>query len=73
MKNFTIKCHNCGDQNSIDDDEMSSVKIYFRRGVMPDTLDRLVFYCENCGNKIEQGIIWPLDINTPQPTQGPGG
>jgi len=63
MKLFTVKCHCCGDQNPLDDDEMSSVHIYFHKGT-PNTFDRMELYCENCGNKEESGISWPLDINT---------
>ena len=64
MKLFTIRCHNCGDQNPIDTDDRASVKVYFHRGT-PNTKDRIVFYCGNCGNQEEHGINWPLDLNKP--------
>jgi len=59
---FTVKCHNCRDQNPIDDDEMSSIKVYFNRGT-PNTFDTIVFYCENCGDRQERDITWPIDTN----------
>lgn len=51
-KLFTVKCHSCGDQNPLDNDKMSSVWIYFQEG-SPNTFDRLIVYCKNCGNKEE--------------------
>jgi len=60
MRLFTIRCHQCGDQNPIDDNEMSSIKVYFQRGT-PTTHDRMELYCENCGNKEDRGISWPID------------
>ena len=63
MNLFTIKCHNCGDQNPIDDDNRGSIKVYFHRGT-PNTMDRMVFYCAHCGNKEERGISWPIDLDT---------
>jgi NMD protein affecting ribosome stability and mRNA decay len=57
---FTIKCHQCGDQNPIGNDEMSSVHVYFEKG-SPNIMDRMVLYCGNCGNKEEHGISWPLE------------
>lgn len=62
MRLFTIKCHNCGDQNPYwpDDKDPSSIKVYFHKGT-PSIMDRMVFYCSNCGNKEEYGIMWPLE------------
>ncbi len=60
---FITRCVQCGDQNSLfDDDERASITVYFHKGT-PNTLDRAVIYCENCGNKEEHGISWPLDTN----------
>ena len=59
---FIVKCSQCGDQNPIEDDDNLSIKLYFHRGT-PNTMDRMVFFCGNCGQKEERGISWPLDIN----------
>ena len=61
---FTIKCHShrCGDMNHPRNDDYASVKIYFEKGT-PNTMDRMIFYCTNCGNRKEFGIAWPLDIS----------
>lgn len=64
MKLFTIKCHKCKDRNPLDNDDRSSIKAYFYRG-MPNTFDRMVIYCENCGNKEEYRINWQIDLNEP--------
>lgn len=56
---FTIRCHNCGDLNGVKDNE-ASIKVAFHKGT-PSILDRMVFYCNNCGNKEEYGIMWPLE------------
>lgn len=62
---FIIRCTQCGDQNQLHDDDRASIQAYFHRGT-PNTKDRVVFYCENCGNKEEYGISWwPIDIDTP--------
>ena len=72
---FITRCTQCGDQNQIGDDERASIQVYFHKGT-PMTMDRMVFYCENCGNKHEMGISWPLDVNTHnqeiQPTEKSG-
>lgn len=60
---FITRCVRCGDQNQLGDDERSSIQLYFHKG-SPSTLDLMVIYCENCGNKLEIGISWPLDILT---------
>ena len=66
---FITRCVQCGDQNQLGDDNMPSIQLYFHRGT-PNTLDRMVIYCNNCGNKMELGIVWPLDINhAPKPGQ----
>ena len=61
---FITRCVRCGDQNGLGDDERASIQIYFYKGT-PNTLDRWVIHCENCGNTKEYGIIWPLDIAEP--------
>lgn len=61
---FIIKCAQCGDQNQLNDDERASIQTYYHKG-SPSIKDRMVLYCENCGNKEEYGISWPIDINTP--------
>lgn len=75
MKLFTIKCHQCGDQNPLNVDEMASISVHFDRG-SPNILDRMTFYCNNCGNRETHGIKWPLDIiprnETAQPAVEPG-
>ena len=59
---FITRCVKCGDQNSLfDDDERASIKAYFHKGT-PNTLDLMVIYCGNCGNKAMRGISWPLGI-----------
>ena len=60
---FIIRCIRCGEQNQLDDDEMTSVQVYFHKGT-PNTIDRMVIYCENCGNKHTMGISWQMDLNT---------
>lgn len=59
---FIVRCAQCGDQNPIDDDERSSIQLYFNKGTSPNIMDRMVLYCTNCGNQEERGISWPLDI-----------
>lgn len=52
---FITRCICCGDQNQFDHigyDEIASIQIYFHCGT-PNTKDRVVIYCENCGNKQE--------------------
>ena len=61
MGKFTIKCNNCGDMNPPLDDDHTSVKIYFEKG-SDAIMDRMVYYCANCGNKQEFGISWPVDV-----------
>ena len=61
---FITRCIRCGDQNQLGDDERASIQVYFHKGT-PNTMDRMVIYCGNCGNKHEIGICWPLDTNTP--------
>jgi len=58
---FITRCVNCGDQNDFREDERQSIQIYFHKG-SPATYDRMVIYCENCGNKEERAIVWPLDL-----------
>jgi len=59
---FIIRCVYCGDQNGLDEDEQASIQVFFHKG-SPCTTDRMVLCCENCGNREERGISWPLDIN----------
>ena len=59
---FITRCVRCGDQNDFKDDERASIQLYFHKG-SPNTYDQMVIYCENCGNKEERCIVWPLDIN----------
>lgn len=60
--NFITSCLECGDQNEIgDEDDGLSVQLYFNKGT-PNTYDRMFIYCQNCGNKKEIAITWPLDI-----------
>ena len=59
---FEIRCCLCGDQNQIDDDERSSIQIYFNKlaGV-----DHMIFCCTRCGNQEEHGVILSLDSAIP--------
>lgn len=61
---FTVKCHQCGDLNPLDNDEILSIHVYFKKGT-ENTLDRMVFYCRNCGNFEDHPISWQLDVNEP--------
>ncbi len=63
---FTVKCHSCGDLNAPFDNDHTSIKILFERG-SPNIMDRIIFYCENCGTKREAAIVWPLEISATQP------
>ena len=58
---FLIKCSMCGSMNHINDDNMGDVRVYFHKGT-PNTMDRMVISCDNCGRKEEHGIYWPLNI-----------
>ena len=59
---FITRCTQCGDQNQLGDDDMTSIQVCFHKGT-PNIMDRMVIYCENCGNKHEMGINWFLDIH----------
>jgi hypothetical protein len=68
MKFFTVKCHNCGEQNPLvvegsmrGNDEMNSVRIFFYRET-PKILARMVFYCRNCGNREEHMIHFTTSV-----------
>ena len=64
MMKFITRCTRCGEQNQLGDEEKASIQVYFHKGT-PNTMDRMVVYCEKCGNKHEIGISWFFDINTP--------
>lgn len=67
---FITRCVHCGDQNSLtDDDERASIQIYFNKGT-PNTLDRMVIYCTNCGNQDERGISWPIPVTDTKQSGG---
>jgi hypothetical protein len=61
MMKFVTRCIQCGDQNQLgDEDNELSIKLYFKRG-SPVTFNRMVIYCQNCGNQYELGISWLFD------------
>lgn len=59
---FIIICARCGCQNQLGYNKRNSVQLYFHKG-SPNIMDRMVIYCDNCGNKHEIAIAWPLDLN----------
>jgi len=62
---FITRCTECGDQNPLGDEVLgcvASIQVYFHKG-SENIKDRMVIYCENCGNKIEQGISWTDEMN----------
>jgi ribosomal protein S27E len=63
VRKFTIQCAQCGAIHVFNSGgETEDIKLYFHRGT-PLTRDRMVIYCQNCGNKQEFGITWPIDMN----------
>ena len=58
---FTLRCDGCGDMNPVKWEEVGSIEISFHRESQ-NIMDRMVIVCNNCGNKEERGITWPLNI-----------
>ena len=63
MDLFTIKCHKCGCLYIVSDktEEMVGMLLFFHKG-SPAIKDRMVLYCNNCGNKKAIGIDWATDL-----------
>jgi RNase P subunit RPR2 len=62
VKKFVITCSQCGANHTFNSDSDGDIKLYFRRET-PSIRDRMVIYCQNCGNVQELSITWPIDIN----------
>ena len=57
---FEISCKECGARSVYDPNiDALAIGIIFRSGG-PTIKDRMVIFCNNCGNKYEHGIYWQV-------------
>jgi len=67
MAKFVISCKKCGAGAEYDPDYFNGIiGIQFDQGTL-NIMDRMIMFCNKCGNKEEVGIAWPINLHNPEP------